>query len=208
MFQTLVRAFQDGGFFMYPITIALGFAIAVTVERVYYLIVRFNVDGSKFFSELKRHLEGRDFEAAKSLCGDTPLMQILRAGVEAAPMGERAVQNAVDEATLAVLPEVEKRTPYLSMIANVSTLLGLIGTVTGLIRSFRAVAYADPTQKGALLFKGISEAMNCTAFGLIVAIPCMVIYTILQSKTTHIVDEIDEYSVKLINLLSSLGVRS
>ena len=204
MFSSLIRAFQDGGFFMYPIAIGMGFAIAVTIERARFLMGRFNVDGAKFYAEIKGLLERGNYKAASELCGGAPLMQILKAGIDAAPQGDKAVQNAVDEATLSLLPEVEKRTHYLSMIANVSTLMGLIGTVTGLIRSFKAVAYADPTQKGALLFKGISEAMNCTAFGLIVAIPCMVIYTVLQTKTTHIVDEVDEYSVKLINLLASL----
>lgn len=207
MFSTLIRAFQDGGFFMYPIAVGLGFAIAVTVERVRFLVLKFNVDGAKFYEELRQLVERGDFAAAKGLCGDAPLMRILRAGLDAAPEGDRAVQNAMDEATLEVLPHVEKRTHYLSMIANVSTLVGLIGTVSGLIGSFKAVAYADPTQKGALLFKGISEAMNCTAFGLIVAIPCMVIYTVLMSKTTHVIDEIDEYSVKLINLLSARSGR-
>ena len=204
MFSSLIRAFQDGGFFMYPIAIGMGFAIAVTIERTRFLMGRFNVDGAKFYAEIKGLLERGRFKEASELCGGAPLMQILKAGIDAAPQGDKAVQNAVDEATLSLLPEVEKRTHYLSMIANVSTLMGLIGTVTGLIRSFKAVAYADPTQKGALLFKGISEAMNCTAFGLVVAIPCMVIYTVLQTKTTHIVDEVDEYSVKLINLLASL----
>jgi len=204
MFSSLIRAFQDGGFFMYPIAIGMGFAIAVTIERTRFLMGRFNVDGAKFYAEIKGLLERGRLKEASELCGGAPLMQILKAGIDAAPQGDKAVQNAVDEATLSLLPEVEKRTHYLSMIANVSTLMGLIGTVTGLIRSFKAVAYADPTQKGALLFKGISEAMNCTAFGLVVAIPCMVIYTVLQTKTTHIVDEVDEYSVKLINLLASL----
>lgn len=209
MVDALARAFQDGGFFMYPITLALGLGLAVVLERLYVLLVRFNVDGRKFYAELKPLIERGDLEAARDLCGDAPLPRILRAGIEAAlagarapnPFYERAIQNAVDEEALAVIPGVQKRTHYLSMIANVSTLMGLLGTILGLMQAFQAVAGADPSQKAALLAQGISMAMNTTAYGLIVAIPCMASYAFLQSKSGKIVDEIDEYSVKVINLL-------
>ncbi len=207
MIEGLARAFQEGGFFMYPITAALALGLAVIAERAYVLVVRFNVDGRKFFAELRKLIEARDLAAARDLCGDAPLPRILRAGIEASLAGgdARAVQNAVDEEALAVIPAVDKRTHYLSMIANVSTLLGLLGTIVGLMQAFQAVAGADPSQKAALLARGISMAMNTTAYGLIVAIPCMAAYAFLQSKATRLVDEIDEYSVKTINLLASAG---
>lgn len=208
MFSSLARFFQEGGAFMYFITLALGFGVAVTVERALCLMKKFNVDGGRFYAQVRRLVEGGDLAGAVRLCGEAPLPRILRAGLESAGQGERAVQNAIDEASLEVLPLVEKRTHYLSLIANVSTLLGLLGTVQGLIQAFRAVAGADPSQKAALLAQGISMAMNTTAYGLIVAIPCMVAYAVLQSKSTKIVDEIDEYSVKLINLLASRSSRA
>ncbi|MEW6490660.1 MAG: MotA/TolQ/ExbB proton channel family protein [Thermodesulfobacteriota bacterium] len=198
---------------MYPITLALGLGLAVVLERLYVLLVRFNVDGRKFYSELRPLIERGDLEAARDLCGDAPLPRILRAGIEAAlggaarapnPSYERAIQNAVDEEALAVIPGVQKRTHYLSMIANVSTLMGLLGTILGLMQAFQAVAGADPSQKAAMLAQGISMAMNTTAYGLIVAIPCMASYAFLQSKSGKIVDEIDEYSVKVINLLAAV----
>lgn len=212
MVDALARAFQDGGFFMYPITLALGLGLAVVLERVYVLLVRFNVDGRKFYSELRPLIERGDLEAARDLCGNAPLPRILRAGIEAAlggrqapePAYERAIQNAVDEEALSVIPGVQKRTHYLSMIANVSTLMGLLGTILGLMQAFQAVAGADPSQKAAMLAQGISMAMNTTAYGLIVAIPCMASYAFLQSKSGKIVDEIDEYSVKVINLLAAV----
>ncbi len=207
MIEFLARTFQEGGLFMYPITAALGLGLAVAVERAYWLVVRFNVDGRRFFGELQALVVAGDLAAARALCGDAPLPRILRAGLDAAAgVGsgrERAVQNAMDEEALAVLPLVEKRLPYLSMIANVSTLLGLLGTIVGLMEAFQAVAGADPSQKAAMLARGISMAMNTTAYGLIVAIPCMVVYSFLQSKATKVVDEIDQYSVKLINLLAA-----
>ncbi len=208
MIESIARAFQEGGPFMYAITAALGFGVAVIVERVYYLLVRFNVDGRKFYRELQNLIQRGDLEAARDLCGNAPLPRILRAGIEAFLQGggrERAVQNAVDEEALAVIPGVEKRIHYLSMIANVATLMGLLGTIVGLMQAFQAVAGADPSQKAALLARGISMAMNTTAYGLLVAIPCMIAYAFLQSKASKIIDEIDEYSVKLINLLPTPG---
>ncbi|PLX42708.1 MAG: MotA/TolQ/ExbB proton channel family protein [Deltaproteobacteria bacterium] len=204
MIESIARAFVDGGIFMYAITAALGLGLAVMGERAYFLIVKFSVDGGKFFAELRKLLENGDIEGASKLCGGAPLPRILGAGVRAAKKGERAIQNAVDEEALAVIPLVEKRIHYLSMIANVSTLLGLLGTIIGLMQAFDAVAGADPSQKGAMLAKGISMAMNTTAYGLMVAIPNMVAYAFLQSKAGKIVDEIDEYSVKLINLFAAL----
>jgi len=211
MLDALARAFQEGGFFMYPITLALGLGLAVVVERFFILLVRFNVDGRKFYGELRPLIDRGELEAARALCGDAPLPRILRAGIDAAMEGapaqpgyERAIQNAVDEEALAVIPSVQKRTHYLSMIANVSTLMGLLGTILGLMQAFQAVAGADPSQKAALLARGISMAMNTTAYGLIVAIPCMACYAFLQSKSGKIVDEIDEYSVKVINLLATV----
>lgn len=207
MWEGIARAFQEGGVFMYAITGALGFGVAVILERLYWLLGRFNVDGRKFFGELRKLIEAGDLEAARELCGDAPLPRILRAGIEAALQpgaSERTVQNAVDEEALAVIPKIEKRIHYLSMIANVATLMGLLGTILGLMQAFQAVAGADPSQKAAMLARGISMAMNTTAYGLIVAIPCMVFYAFLQSKAAKIVDEIDEYSVKLINLINAV----
>ena len=148
-------------------------------------------------------MESGDLSGARSLCSDAPLCRILGSALAAAPKGERAVQIAVDEEALAVLPTVEKRLHYLSMVANVSTLLGLLGTIQGLIGAFEAVSAADPSQKAVMLASGISMAMLTTFYGLIVAVPIMMVYSYLQARATKIVDEIDEYSVKLINLLSS-----
>lgn len=202
MFEQIARAFQEGGPFMYAITVALGFGLAVIAERAYVLLFRFNVDGRKFYAELRKLVQSGQLQAARALCGNAPLPRILGVGIDAAAGGDqRAVQNAVDEEALAVIPQVEKRIHYLAMIANVSTLLGLLGTIVGLMQAFQAVAGADPSQKAALLARGISMAMNTTAYGLVVAIPCMAVYSFLQSKATKIIDEVDEYSVKLINLL-------
>jgi biopolymer transport protein ExbB/TolQ len=206
--EFIARTFQDGGVFMYTITAALALGLAIVIERTYYLLVRFNVDGRKFYVEISRLINQGDMDGARKLCGGAPLPRIMGAGLNAVAKeaGERrssAIQNAIDEEALSVIPQVEKRIHYLSMIANVATLLGLLGTIVGLMQAFQAVAGADPSQKGAMLAQGISMAMNTTAYGLVVAIPCMIAYSFLQSKATKIIDEIDEYSVRLINLLGA-----
>jgi biopolymer transport protein ExbB/TolQ len=215
MIDFVARTFQDGGIFMYTITAALALGLTVIVERTYYLLVRFNVDGRKFYVEISRLINQGDVDGAQKLCGGAPLPRIMGAGLAAmaketgaAERRSSAIQNAIDEEALSVIPQVEKRIHYLSMIANVSTLLGLLGTIVGLMQAFQAVAGADPSQKGAMLAQGISMAMNTTAYGLVVAIPCMICYSFLQTKATKIIDEVDEYSVKLINLLSSRNLGS
>jgi biopolymer transport protein ExbB/TolQ len=130
------------------------------------------------------------------------LSHVLKAGLLKANKDKLEIQNSIDEATLEVLPKLQKRTQYLAMLANISTLLGLLGTIQGLIQSFSAVNLEEAASRTGVLAQGISIAMYTTAFGLIVAIPCLVAYSFLQSKTVKIVDEIDQYSVKLVNLLS------
>lgn len=200
MIESIATAFQDGGIFMIIITVVLGFGILIMIERAFFLMVKFNVDGRKFFNEVKKLILSGDLEAARKFCGNAPLPRILGKGLEAAGKGERAIQNAVDEEALAVIPTVEKRIHYLAMIANVATLSGLLGTILGLISAFGALEHADPSQKAQALAGGISMAMYTTAYGLMAAIPCMIGYSVLQSKASRIIDEIDEYSVKMINL--------
>ena len=122
--------------------------------------------------------------------------------VVAASAGRQEIEGSIQEFVLEVIPNLEKRTPYLPILANVATLLGLLGTIIGLIASFQSIAVADPSQKAALIAQGISVAMNTTAFGLIVAIPLLLSYAYLQSRTIHIEDSLDEFATKFINVAS------
>jgi biopolymer transport protein ExbB/TolQ len=133
--------------------------------------------------------------------------RILVYGLERAKSARRRddIETAMEEGLMEVMPRLEKRTHYLATFANISTLLGLLGTVSGLIDAFAAVANADPATKAELLSASISEAMNCTAFGLGAAIPMMLIYSFLQSKTTELVDSIEMVSVKFLNMLPEPG---
>jgi len=202
-----LQQFQWGvpGFFvMWSLVIGLIFVIGITLERGYYVYIRSNTNAPNFMAEIKRLIHAGDVKKAIALCrsaGNRSLPQVFLRALEVTADREvvdfRAVQNAVDEATLEIIPKLTKRTGFLAMLANVSVLLGLLGTIYGLIISFENVG-SDTAALGI----GISTAMFTTLAGLINAIPAIIFYTIINTKTNAIIDEIDEYSVKLIHLLT------
>jgi biopolymer transport protein ExbB len=203
-FQGIAEAFREGGWGMYPIAAAMVATIAITFERLWVLYRTAAIDKDEFLRALRKHLYAGDLEKAIGFCAGqkkTPLVQVVKAGLIHVPKGEEDVQAAMDEATLRESPAIERRTGYLAMLANVATLLGLLGTIVGLIRAFAAVATANPADKATLLSKSISEAMNCTAFGLGVAIIALVAYSILQGRTQAMVDDLHESSVGVLNLV-------
>ncbi len=204
LFESVAKAFEQGGWGMYPIAAALIFALALMIDRILMLYFKANIDKEAFLRGLKKHIYSGDLDKAISYCAGqkrTPLVSVIKSGLINVPKGEEDVQAAMDEATLRESPRIEKRTGYLAMIGNVATLLGLLGTITGLIKCFGAVANANPADKAAILSQGISEAMNCTAFGLGVAIPSLVIYSVLQGRTQAMVDDINESAVGVLNLI-------
>lgn len=203
---------QDGYAFMWIILIMGAFGLAIAIERIYYIVIRSNVDAQKFMSEIRKLVASGNIKRAIDLCDkgkEKALPYVVLGGLKRAVESEvldfRAIQNAVDESTLEVIPKLNQRTSYLSMLANVATLIGLAGTIYGLILAFAAVA-ADgipESEKSKQLTKGISAAMMTTIMGLFVAIPLTMIFTFIQNKTTKIVDEMDEHLVKLINLITN-----
>ncbi len=204
LFGSMFKAFDAGGVGMYPISVALIFALAIVVERVYVLYFRSSVDKEAFLKGLRRHVYAGDLDKAISYCAGqkrTPLVSVIKAGLIQVPKGDEEVQAAMDEAALRESPRIEKRTGYLAMISNVATLLGLLGTIIGLIHCFGAVANANPADKATILSQGISEAMYCTAFGLSVAIPALILYSVLQGRTQSMVDDVNESSVSVLNLI-------
>lgn len=208
--DTLVKNFQMGGFWMYPIAIAFAISIGMAIERFVRLYFQYNVNGSSFMFEVQKYILANDLDGAIRLCngaGPAALPKIIKAGLQRASRDETQIQNAIDAASLEMIPKLERRIPYLALIANIATLFGLLGTISGLIRSFAAVALADPAQRQAILANGISEAMNATAFGLMCAIFTMILHSILSQKATHILEEIDEFGVKLLDLLSARKYR-
>jgi len=204
----VAKFFVDGGVWMYPIALMSVIGVAIIIERFIFLFFKYNINGNAFMAQIQKLVMANNIDRAIKLCNAAPsaaLPKVIKSGLTRANKGEIEIQNAVEEATLEVIPSITKRTNSLQAVANLATLLGLLGTVIGLIQAFEAVAAAAPDQKAALLTKSISIAMNTTAFGLIVAIPCMGAHVILSGITKKIIDEIDQYSVKLENLLISRG---
>jgi len=200
--------FKDGGFWMFPIAILSFLSLAVAVERVIFLFFRYNISGSAFMAQIQKLVMANNIDRAIKLCNAAPnaaLPRIVKAGLTRANKGEVEIQNAVEEASLEVIPLLQKRTGSLATLASLATLLGLLGTVMGLIDAFKVVAEAAPDQRSQLLTKAISVAMNTTAFGLMVAIPALFLHMLLSGVTKKIIDEIDMYSVKLENLLITRG---
>lgn len=204
----IAEAFRTGGIWMYIILAVSIFSIGITIERFIYLFFKYSVNAEPFMAQIQKLVMANNIDRAIKLCNAQPsaaLPRVIKAGLTRANKGEVEITNAIEEATLEVVPMVQKRTPVLQPLANIATLLGLLGTIIGLIGAFEALEKATPETRQKLLAKGIALAMNTTAFGLVVAIPTLVFHLILSSMTKKILDEIDMYSVKLENLLISRG---
>jgi len=205
MYKVILDFFQDGGVFMYPIMIVLALGVSVAIERYIYLTIVKRRNKS-LLRKLIPLLQKGDFQAAYSLSSKSndAISRMLAEGLVCmkTTTDRDEIETAIEDSMLEIIPQLEKRTHYLSMFANIATLLGLLGTIIGLIKAFSAVAAVDPALKGEILSTSISVAMNTTAFGLMTAIPLILIYTILQAKTTEIIVSLEMAVVKFLKLLS------
>jgi biopolymer transport protein ExbB/TolQ len=204
-FSTIVKFFQEGGLFMWPIALVLALGLAIAIERYFYL-TRQSMRNRELWNELVPHLQSGNFKQAVQLTSKSPsfIGNILNYGLARIQSARRRddIEKAMEESMMEVLPRLEKRTPYLASFANIATLLGLLGTIIGLIQAFQAVSAANPAEKADLLSASISVAMNTTAFGLIVAIPLLLLHSVIQSKTTELVDSLEMASVKFLNAIT------
>jgi biopolymer transport protein ExbB len=197
--QGILKFFADGGPIMYLILLMMIFGTAVILERFIFIRFKTRIDTETFVNKVLELVKSGNIARAIEYCSmsSAALPKIAKAGLLELSNSPAEVQNAMELAAMAEVPKIEKRTGYLSMIANVATLLGLLGTISGLINAFAAVAHADAADKASLLTAGISVAMNATAFGLGVAISCLIAYTFLVESTNELVDEINENSARL-----------
>jgi len=205
MINQLAGFIQSGGVFMGVILVVWGVGIAIVIERFRKLSKSFDVDGPSFMNEIQRYILSNDIQGAIRVCSGTAaaLPKVLKNGLKRANQGSEQIQNALDATALEVVPKVEMRLSYLQLIANILTLFGLLGTIQGLMNSFGALKNIDAAEKAQFLSEGIATAMNTTFLGLITAISIMVIHAILTSKSDKIINEIDEFSVKLLDLLGT-----
>jgi biopolymer transport protein ExbB len=208
LFDLIARQFQAGGVFMYPILVVLVLGVAITIERYTYLRRAYRENRSLWTKLLPLVNSGRYEEAEKLAANSsTAVGRVLGYGISRARgQGRREeVERAMEESLMEVTPQLERRTHYLATFANVATLLGLLGTIIGLIHGFSALSGINPAEKQDQLSEAVAVAMNCTAFGLLVAVPFTLIHAWLQSLTDELVDNLEMASVKFLN---SLGLQS
>ena len=206
----MVAFFQKGGIFMYPILLVFAFGMAIAVERWIHLN---RVEGAnrKMWKQVHPLLNDNEFDQARELVNEdsSTVAQMLSMGLarQGAVRRREDIEIAMEESMMEIIPQLERRTPYIALLSNIATLLGLLGTIMGLIQAFTAVANANPAEKADLLSASISTAMNTTAFGLIVAIPLLLLHAKLTSTTGHIVDSLEMASVKALNIISNTSKR-
>jgi biopolymer transport protein ExbB/TolQ len=208
MIQTMAKFIHDGGPFMWVNMVVSAVAIAIIVERSIVLGFRLNLNAAPFMEQVQKLVLSNNIDRAVKLCGAAPdaaLARVVRAGLTRANRGDQEVARALEEAVLEVTPVVSKRVASLWSLANIATLVGLIGTITGLIGTFQSLGAASPELKQKMLSEGISEAMNNTAFGLTIAVTCIIGHLLLGSKVKAMIEEVEFNALKLENILSRRG---
>jgi len=207
---SIVGFFQKGGMFMYPILLVLAVGMAIAVER-WIQLSRTRNQNRKMWTRVQPVLVKGEFDNARKIVDKdkSTIAQMLSMGLarQGAVRRREDIEIAMEESMMEIIPQLEKRTPYVGLLSNIATLLGLLGTIMGLIEAFTAVANANPAEKADMLSASISVAMNTTAFGLMVAIPLLLIHAKLTSTTGQIVDSLEMASVKALNSISSFSKR-
>ncbi|MEO1201709.1 MAG: MotA/TolQ/ExbB proton channel family protein [Pseudomonadota bacterium] len=207
---SIVRFFVTGGAFMYPILIVFAVGLAVAIER-YITLTLVTKQNQEVWEKIQPLLTKGEFDQAHKLTekDDSTIAQVLNMGLslQGAVRRREDIEIAMEESMMEIVPRLEKRTPYVALASSIATLLGLLGTIMGLIQAFTAVANANPAEKADLLSASISVAMNTTAFGLMVAIPLLIVHAVLTSKTGDIIDSLEMASVKALNVFSKRSRR-
>lgn len=208
--DAFIKFFQTGGVFMYPILFVFAFGIAIAIERYLKLTLVRNANRG-MWDKLHPVLAKGDFDTARKMTEEnkSTISKLLNTGLELQGAVRRRddIEIAMEETMMEIIPQLEKRTQYVSLFSNIATLLGLLGTIMGLIEAFTAVANANPAEKADLLSASISVAMNTTAFGLMAGIPLLIIYVVLTSKTGEIVDSLEMASVKTLSIITKMARR-
>jgi biopolymer transport protein ExbB len=207
---SIVEFFVTGGPFMYPILAVFAFGAAIGVER-YFTLTMIRAKNQSTWDKLQPALMSGDFEKARDVTSkdDSAIGQLLAMGLaqQGAVRRREDIEIVMEETMMEIIPQLEKRTPYVALASSIATLLGLLGTIMGLISAFTAVANANPAEKADLLSASISVAMNTTAFGLMVAIPLLLASTVLTAKTGEIIDSLEMASLKVLNVISGKAKR-
>jgi biopolymer transport protein ExbB/TolQ len=206
-FDTAVKFFQDCGLFIYPSILIMALGVSIAIERFIFLN-RARSQNRKVWSQVLPLLQGGQFKEVQGITAksDAAIGKIVNYGLTRmqSPGRREDFDAAMEEGMMEIVPRLEKRTHYIATFANVITLVGLLGTIIGLIKGFTAVAQVNPAEKAELLSASISIAMNNTAFALMVAIPFLLIHSFLQAKTSEIVDGLESAKISFLNLVQRL----
>ena len=208
MAAEIILAFQQGGIWMWAILFFQIISVVIIFERVLFLF--FKRKGSQrnyavgFSDSIRKGDLKTVIQKAERDFGTQPLAQAVQVGARTALEcgGKEEIQSKMDEVLLEESAELDKRTHFLVMLGNVGTLTGLLGTIVGMIKAFSAVTYANPSEKATLLSSGISEAMNTTAYGLIMAIPALFMFAVLQNRSNLLQEDFTQGALRIFNLLS------
>jgi biopolymer transport protein ExbB/TolQ len=207
-FNTVVKFFQDSGLFIYPSLLIMALGLAVAIERFIFLR-RARTENRRLWERMLPLLQGGRLDKLEAVAAksEAAIGKIVAHGLERLKIPHRRedVDAAMEEGMMEIVPRLEKRTHYIATFANVITLVGLLGTIIGLIKAFTAVANVNPAEKAELLAASISIAMNNTAFALMVAIPFLLIHAFLQARTSEIVDSLEAAKVSFLNLTQRLA---
>jgi len=210
-FYSIAGFFSSGGLFMFPILLVFAVGLGIAIERYVTLSMVTNKN-QQVWERVQPMLTNGEFDEARKLTSEdeSTISQVLNMGLslQGAVRRREDIEIAMEESMMEIVPRLEKRTPYVALASSIATLLGLLGTIMGLIQAFTAVANANPAEKADLLSASISVAMNTTAFGLMVAIPLLIIHAILTSKTGDIVDSLEMATVKALNVFSRRAKRA
>ncbi|KPK48985.1 MAG: flagellar motor protein MotA [Myxococcales bacterium SG8_38_1] len=210
-FYSIAGFFSSGGLFMFPILLVFAVGLGIAIERYFTLSMVTNKN-QLVWEKVQPMLTNGEFDEARKLTSedDATISQVLNMGLslQGAVRRREDIEIAMEESMMEIVPRLEKRTPYVALASSIATLLGLLGTIMGLIQAFTAVANANPAEKADLLSASISVAMNTTAFGLMVAIPLLIVHAILTSKTGDIVDSLEMATVKALNVFSRRAKRA
>jgi biopolymer transport protein ExbB len=204
-FNTIINFFKDGGFVLFPLALIFVVGVVISIERWWFLTVE-TARNRSLWDEVSPHLGAGNFKAAIQLANasSAQIGTVLKYGLARLSTARRRddIQQAMEESLLEIVPRLEKRTPYLSALANIGMLVGLLGTIIALINAFGAVSQANPAEKASLLAAAISEAMNATASGLFVAITLLLTHMFLEAKTTSLIDSLEIAVVKFLNSIT------
>jgi biopolymer transport protein ExbB/TolQ len=204
--DNFAQFYQEGGSYMHAIALTAVLGAGVMIERFIFLFFRFNINGGQFFNQIQKLVMANNIDRAIKLCNaadKAALARVIKAGLTRANKSEADIAAAIEESILEVGPAISKRVAMIPALGNIATLLGLLGTVFGMIEAFKAVATVAADQRSQALARGIGIAINTTGFGLIVAIPLLAAHVFISSLAKKISDEIDMYAVRLENLLAA-----